>query len=123
MAVVLIAIGLVILVPAVSLIHFAIVQSRNMALARDHIAVVKTRIAGDCRFSGLEFSEFTAENGSLLIQGSVAQADFAAIQKIVSSGAPPIALRWYVTVLTPGQVAERNARLGLTTRPATVPAE
>jgi hypothetical protein len=66
------------------------VQSRNMAKAEPHIPIVQRAIASDPRFANITFKPFTAEEGSLIVHGTVpTNKNLDELKAVVASTSPP----------------------------------
>jgi hypothetical protein len=93
----LVGLTIAITIPAIVFVHR---QKTNMALARRHIPMIQSKIAGDPRFVGITLSDFTGSNGCLLIDGSVAKpSELAALRQIVAGTSPPVFVHWDVSVV------------------------
>jgi hypothetical protein len=66
-------------------------QARHMARAADHIKLLQPRLAQDSRFRDIQLMPYTAEGGSLMIQGEVASdADRSDLERVVRDSHPPV---------------------------------
>ena len=92
---------------AIALVAFAIyypfspggVQAHNMAKARAHIPRVQCVLESAPQFDAVELHEFTAEQGSLLVSGTVpTRTDLDRLKEIVASTSPPTAVVFWVSV-------------------------
>jgi hypothetical protein len=75
------------------------IQARNMSKARSHIPIVQRALGSEPRFANVTFDDFTAQEGSLLVGGTVpTRADLDRLKEIVASTSPPTAVIFHVFV-------------------------
>lgn len=77
----------------------ASVQRRNMGVAAEHNERLRSRLAGDARFVGIDLGEYTGGDGGGSISGTVnSREDAEALLRIVVESKPPRFILWNVTL-------------------------
>ena len=77
-------------------------QMENMALAEQHIQVLRPMLLQDSRFTNIALHAFTGSGGSLSLSGELlSDRDLADLKHIVETSKPPVEVVYHVTVIPP----------------------
>lgn len=81
------------------LYRYSAALDQRLALADQHIALVKPMIASDPRFADVELNHFTTHQGCILVSGAVDSSEaLAALQAKIIATSPPVDVNWHVIV-------------------------